>query len=183
MVLMNQFLFLVLDKERNHMKDLLNKISSYNLFNYLLPGILFAVLVERITTYKIIQSDIIIGLFLYYFCGLVISRIGSLILEPVMKKTSFVTSAPYEDFIHVSAKDSSLEILSEVNNMYRTLLALFFVLVVIKPFEIATRWLNLNVDTASYILLVILFALFAFSYRKQTKYITKRVEAGKDEYN
>jgi hypothetical protein len=172
----------VLEKERSHMKDLLNKISSYNLFNYLLPGILFAVVAERITAYKIIQSDIIIGLFLYYFCGLVISRIGSLILEPAMKKASFVTFSSYKDFVHVSANDPSLETLSEVNNMYRTLSALFFVLIVIKPFEIVMGWLNLNVDTTAYILFVMLFALFALSYRKQTKYITQRVEAGKDEH-
>jgi len=164
------------------MKELLNKISSYNLFNYLLPGILFAVLAEHITAYKIKQSDIIIGLFLYYFCGLVISRIGSLILEPAMKKVSFVTFASYRDFIRVSTKDPSVETLSEVNNMYRTLSALFFVLLVIKPFEIVMRWFNLNTDIEVYILFVMLFVLFALSYRKQTKYITQRVEAGKDEH-
>lgn len=164
------------------MKDFLNKISSYNLFNYLLPGILFAVLAEHITAYKIIQSDIIIGLFLYYFCGLVISRIGSLILEPAMKKVSFVTFASHRDFVRVSTKDPTLETLSEVNNMYRTLSALFFVLFVIKPFEIVMQWLNINTDTAAYILFVILFVLFALSYRKQTKYITQRVEAGKDDH-
>jgi hypothetical protein len=179
---MSPLIGLVLEKERSHMKELLNKISSYNLFNYLLPGILFAVFAERITAYKIIQSDIIIGLFLYYFCGLVISRIGSLILEPAMKKTSFVTFSSYKDFVHVSAKDLRLETLSEVNNMYRTLSALFFLLLAIKPFEAVTKWLNINADTAGYILFALLFVLFALSYRKQTKYITKRVEAGKDEY-
>jgi succinate-acetate transporter protein len=128
------------------------------------------------------QRDIIIGLFLYYFCGLVISRIGSLILEPALKKVSFVTFASYRDFVRVSTKDPTVEILSEVNNMYRTLSALFFVLLVIKPFEIVMRWFNLNADTAVYILFVILFVLFALSYRKQTKYITQRVEAGKDKH-
>ena len=87
------------------MKDILSKISSYNLFNYLLPGIVFSVLAERITTYKIIQTDIIVGLFLYYFCGLVISRIGSLIIEPAMKRVSFIKFAPYKDYVRVSAKD------------------------------------------------------------------------------
>lgn len=164
------------------MKDILSKISSYNLFNYLLPGILFAILAEKITSYKIVQSDIIMGLFLYYFCGLVISRIGSLILESAMKKTSFVTFASYKDFVHVSTKDPSIETLSEVNNMYRTLAALFFVLLTIKAFETVTMWLNMNASSAVYILFALLFALFAFSYRKQTKYITQRVEAGKDEH-
>jgi len=173
---------LVPEKERSHMKDLLDKISSYNLFNYLLPGILFAILTEHLTEYKMIQSDIIIGLFLYYFCGLVISRIGSLIFEPAMKKISFVKFASYGDFVRVSTKDPTLLTLSEVNNMYRTLSALFVVLLLVKFFEIGMIWLNLNADSAAYILFVILFALFALSYRKQTKYITQRVEAEKDEH-
>ncbi|MBU2621135.1 MAG: hypothetical protein KKD92_02300 [Proteobacteria bacterium] len=165
------------------MKDFLDKISSYNLFNYLLPGILFTVFAEHITAYKIMQSDIIIGLFLYYFCGLVISRIGSLILEPTMKKVSFVTFASYKEFARVSAKDPSVETLSESNNMYRTLCALFLVLLAIKPFEIITNWLSINADVKAYILFALLFVLFALSYRKQTKYITQRIEAEKDEHS
>ncbi len=164
------------------MKDILSKISSYNLFNYLLPGIIFAVLVERITTYKIIQSDIIVGLFLYYFCGLVISRIGSLIIEPAMQKVSFVKFPPYKDYVQISAKDPTLETLSEVNNMYRTLCALFLMLLVTKAFEAITMCLNMSSNGSTYILFALLLALFALSFRKQTKFITQRVEAGKDEH-
>lgn len=164
------------------MKDILSKISSYNLFNYLLPGIVFAVLAERITTYKIIQSDIIVGLFLYYFCGLVISRIGSLIIEPALKKVSFVTFAPYKDYVRVSAKDPTLETLSEVNNMYRTLCALFLVILATKAFEAIKLWLNLTSKASIYIIFVVLLVLFAFSYRKQTEYVTRRVKDGDDEH-
>ena len=39
------------------MKEIIEKISSYNLFNYLLPGILFAAFGDYITAYKIIQDD------------------------------------------------------------------------------------------------------------------------------
>ena len=49
------------------MEEILEKISSYNLFNYLLPGILFAVISKEITTYSFLHENIIIGLFLYYF--------------------------------------------------------------------------------------------------------------------
>ena len=95
------------------MKELLDKLSSYNIFNYLLPGTLFALVAERTADIRIIQTDIFIGLFLYYFIGLVISRVGSLVLEPLMRRVSFVKYAPYEDFVRVSARDPKLEILSE----------------------------------------------------------------------
>jgi len=68
------------------MKDLLDKLSSYDIFNYLLPGVIFAVLAEKLTSFSFIKKDIILGVFLYYFIGLVISRIGSLFIEQFLKK-------------------------------------------------------------------------------------------------
>ncbi|EKD88152.1 MAG: hypothetical protein ACD_35C00035G0002 [uncultured bacterium] len=55
------------------MKDLVEKISSYNLFNNLFPGVVFVTILGKFTTYDFIQKDLIIGLFFYYFIGLVIS--------------------------------------------------------------------------------------------------------------
>jgi hypothetical protein len=161
------------------MKELIEKISSYNLFNYLLPGILFAVFTERVTSYKIIQSDIFVALFLYYFIGLVISRIGSIVLEPLMRRTRFVTFAPYRDYVTVAAKDAKLETLSEANNMYRTLCALFVSLGMLKLLEFLADWAALSAQTDRFILLGLLFVLFAAAYRKQTRYIRERIEVEK----
>src|SRR5258708_39583652 len=69
-----------------HMKELLDRLASYNLFNYLLPGVVFVVLAEQVTSYSFIQDDIVIGGFVYSFMGMVISRVGSLFLEPLFKK-------------------------------------------------------------------------------------------------
>ena len=162
------------------MKDLLEKISSYNLFNYLLPGVLFALLAEILTSYKFIQSDIVVGIFLYYFIGLVTSRVGSLAIEPILKKTSFIKFAAYEDFVLVSEKDPKLEVLSEVNNMYRTLCSLFLLLGALKAYELLEEDFPLLASRSPYILLGLLFALFIFSYRKQTQYITKRIISRKN---
>ena len=161
------------------MKELIDKLSSYNLFNYLLPGTLFAVLAEHVSTFKIIQSDIVVGLFLYYFIGLVISRIGSLAIEPVMRRTSFVKFAPYKDFVSVAKQDPTLEILSEANNMYRTLCALFMSLGALRLFDVVVRFLGLSSVIGLSVLFAVLFLLFAFAYRKQTAYIVQRIEAGR----
>jgi len=52
------------------MKEILDKISSYNFFNYLLPGILFVVITEEFTSYSFIQENLVLGVFIYYFIGL-----------------------------------------------------------------------------------------------------------------
>jgi hypothetical protein len=161
------------------MNELLNKISSYNLFNYLLPGIVFVVILSKTTQYNISQDDIVIGLFLYYFIGLIISRFGSLVIEPILKKYKFVLFADYKDFVIASKKDEKLEVLSEVDNTYRTLCSMFILILLIKIYEkIANKWLFLK-ENSILILIILLIIMFLFSYRKQTAYISKRVEANK----
>ena len=59
------------------MKEFFDKLAPYHIFNYLLPGTLFVILAEKFVNYNFYQSDIILGLLLYYFIGLAISRIGT----------------------------------------------------------------------------------------------------------
>ena len=157
------------------MKELLDKLSSYNLFNYLLPGIIFAVLSEKLTSSSFIQQDIILGVFIYYFIGLVISRIGSLIIEPFLKWTSFVHFAEYSEFLSASATDQKLDLLSEANNMYRTFCSLFLLILIMKGYEEISMIYPFIDKWKSIILLIGLLFLFLLSYRKQTKYITQRI--------
>lgn len=159
------------------MKDFMDKLSSYNLFNYLLPGVLFGVFAERLTSHHIIQDDVIITLFMCYFIGMCVSRIGSLIIEPILKATSFLRFAPYHEFVKASQKDAKLEILSEANNTYRTLLSLFVSLLLLMLFDGAMRLLKVPQHASTMILCVLLALLFAWSYRKQTAYITNRIKA------
>ena len=158
------------------MKDLLSKISSYNLFNYLFPGIIFVILASEFTHYSFIHKDIVIGLFLYYFIGLVVSRFGSLVIEPLLKYLSFLQFSEYKDFVAASKKDEKIELLSEVNNTYRTICSLFILLFLLKLYEkIEGIYPDLK-EWNIIILVVLLLAMFLFSYRKQTSYITKRIE-------
>lgn len=158
------------------MSDLLGKISSYSLFNYLFSGVLFVALANAFTSYSFIQTDIVLGLFLYYFIGLVMSRFGSLIIEPILKKISFVKFTEYSDYVIASQKDAGLEVLSEVNNTYRTIISVCLGILFLKLYEIWKLkfvWAGTN---QIYILLIILLVMFLFAYRKQTSYITKRIK-------
>lgn len=141
-----------------------------------MPGTIFAGLSEKLTSYSLVQKDILIGLFFYYFIGLIISRIGSLTLEPFLKWIKFVKFAEYEDFVKASKLDPKIEIFSEQNNMYRSLCMLTITLILLKVYDLA--WDSGSLDNAAiiFVSLVVLLVLFLFSYRKQThKYIVKRV--------
>lgn len=161
------------------MKELLEKIASYNLFNYFLPGIVFVILVNWITHYSFPLDNLVIGGFMCYFIGLVISRVGSLLLEPFLKRISFLKFAGYSDFISASKKDSKIEVLSEANNMYRTLTSMLLILPLVKLYEILSDKIPLIKSLSPYILIVVLIFLFLFSYRKQSAYINKRINSNK----
>ncbi len=156
------------------MKELLDKLSSYNLFNYLLPGTIFVAAAQRISTHTFKDENVVVQLFLYYFIGMVISRLGSLTIEPTLKKLKFVEFAEYKDFIRACKTDAKIEVLSEQNNTYRTLCAVFVSLGILKAYDLAVAWRPRTTNTA---VLVGLFLLFAFAYQKQTGYVRKRVGA------
>lgn len=157
------------------MKDLLDKLSSYNVFNYLLPGVLFAYALDNVSTYSLTSLNILIGVFIYYFLGLVISRIGSLILDPILKKIGFIKFVSYADFVAGTKNDSKIEVLSEMNNMYRTLCAMVLLIVLVKLYDHLTIAFPILIEFTTYIATFALLVLFLFSYRKQTEYIKKRV--------
>lgn len=158
------------------MKEIISKISSYDLFNNLFPGILFVVLLESTTNYNLPHDNIVESAFLYYFVGLMISRVGSLLVDPSLRKLKFVKFKPYPKYLAAEEKDELVKIYNLTNNMLRTLIALFLVLLI----PISLTWMNLTIDfSMGYIKVVFVFILLLIlllSYRKQTKFIFKRVE-------
>jgi len=114
---------------------------------------------------------------------MVISRIGSLVIEPFLKWISFIKFSDYNDFIATSQKDHKIELLSEVNNVYRTLIAMFMSILMLKAYDLLQirccipQWISIL------ILLGGLLLIFIFSYRKQNQYVSNRVNAIKRSNN
>ncbi|EOR19978.1 hypothetical protein A500_19239 [Clostridium sartagoforme AAU1] len=158
------------------MEKFFEQLTSYNILNNLLPGAIFCYLLKYSMNITLLDSDLIGNLFFYYFCGMVISRVGSVIIEPVLKKVKYVKFAEYKDFVKASKKDSKIEVLSESNNMYRTFIALFTILIITKIYyNLSQKFIILN-SIWKVLILVILLILFLMSYRKQVNYIKKRVD-------
>lgn len=165
------------------MKELLDKISSYNLFNYLLPGVLFVYISSKYLDFKLPTNNIAALLVIYYFIGLVISRFGSLILEPLCKGLKIIKFAQYENFLSAAKNDQKIELLSEINNMYRTLFSLFTVILLTKFYLLILKiYPPLNNWSEIFIIFVLLL-IFLFSFKKQTQFIVKRIEFNKNRSN
>jgi hypothetical protein len=165
--------------KRATMNDILAKISSYNIFNNLVPGAVLAFLLATFEIYTIDTKSIVTDLIVFYFMGLVISRVGSLVVEPLFKLTGLIKYADYKDYLTASAKDARIFILIEENNQYRTLVALIVTVILVYFAKLAVTCFMLSASWVYAGLTVALLVLFTFSYRKQTDYIRKRVEHSK----
>lgn len=158
------------------MEKIFDKLDSYKILNYLFPGIIFSYLFQRECEIVLVQGNLIENFFIYYFIGLIISRVGSLVVEPICKRVKWIVYEDYANYIIASQKDTKIDMLSEKNNMFRTLLAGFIILLLTKIcliFNFVGFFENIfNMDV---LLIVILIIICAYSYRKQTKSVVQRV--------
>ena len=160
------------------MQEILTKISRYNLFNYGLTGavfIIFIIFIFKPESVFIIQQNVAIFLLISYFTGSILSRLGSLCIEPLLEKTRFVIFANYTDFLNAKKIDSTINDLSEENNTYRTYIMSFFILFILMLIKILNYHIPISRNSLIFITIILLLVLFLFSYRKQTSYIRKSV--------
>ena len=165
-------------------ENLLLKVSSYDILNNFIPGIIYCILVENMTTWSILTRSIWENMILFYLTGLVISRIGSIIIEPILKSikikkknkiVKFIQFAPYSEFVEAEKMEPKIEKLSMINNSYRTFIATFICvgITISANFFRPDLW---NCATTWLIGCFGLAVLFVFSYKKQTDYVRRSVE-------
>lgn len=157
------------------MNELVNKISSYHIFNYLVPGVIFSYFIDNYFDWPIelIQSNILVAFFIYYFIGATINRIGSVILLKIIILIFKIQESPYSDYLEAEKIDPKITILSEINNMYRSFFSLFFILLVLSIINLINTYSQFNLFVT--IIFLSLLVLYGFSCKKQTNFIRQRV--------
>ena len=158
------------------MEKLIEKISGYNLLNNIVPGSIFCYIMENLLGVSILKNDIILILFLFYFTGMISSRIGSIIIEEPLKYFEFIKFEPYDQFISASQKDQKIEIMSETNNTYRSISGMCILLLICNIYIIISKKISCLNSYTSIIIIISVFILFIISYKKQTKCLTNRIK-------
>jgi hypothetical protein len=164
-----------MQQEDGTMNDLLGKISTYNLFNYLLPGILFVFIAKDFAGYDFIQENDIFGAVLYYFIGMVISRIGSLVVEPILHSMGIIKIAARNAYCIAAKKNERIELFLEINNTYRTIVAMFILLLLLKAYRHYQSFGTIPENETALAVAVLLLVIFIFAYRKQANYINDEI--------
>lgn len=159
------------------MSEFLKIISTYDILNSFFPGVVFCVILRRCTHFNLLEKSTFENIFICYLAGMILSRLGSLFLSPILRKTCNKYWVSYKDYIECSKKDESIKILSDENNLYRTLITMFIALVVAKVFDLFFRKL---VNHFLILAFIVLAALFVLSYRKRVQQIYQRIQVAKN---
>lgn len=158
------------------MESLLSKISAYHIISYALTGLVIFAIYGTLHSVEIEQNPFLF-FGLTYSIGLIFSRIGSLIVEWPLKRLKFVAYADYADFVRAEIEDPKVSGLAEQSAFYRTLATGFLALAMVSMLDDRSPcWLihNGRLETSLYGLATI---LFAFSYRKQCKFVVDRIHS------
>lgn len=152
-------------------------LGAYQFLNNILPGAVFIWTAKLFLGLEFPIEGLGEAIIAYYIVGFFISRIGSLVIAPVLQRFRFLASVKYVDFVSAEQKDAKVQTLSSINNCYRSLLSCFLLLPVTagcKRLVELSPWLASNFKSISLFLLILLMLV---SYRKQNQYVCDRVTA------
>ena len=153
------------------MESLVAKLSSYNILNNLIPGAVFVFFGKLLNIMPLPIDGIIERVFVYYFFGMVISRIGSLVVESLFKRFKWVTYVSKAEYASATKKDGKIETLLETSNMYRTCSGLFLSLGVVKGYAFMSSIFGIPKQITVWIAIISLLIIFSLAYIKQTKHV------------
>ena len=157
------------------------RLSSYNLITNLVPGAVLAVALRSFGLPLVSANEVGAFLVLAYALGAISSRLGSLMLDPLLDKMKLLPKKDYPAFVSACKNDTKIDTLVETANGYRTFATagiLFFLIV--GAYEIGSA---LSANNAIFLLASSLSftLLFIVSYRKQNGYVAARVSAHRGE--
>lgn len=158
------------------MEQLINKITSYHIFNNFFPGILLSTFVAWLFGFSVFDQNPVFLFFAFYFIGMIISRVGSLFLEPIVRRV--IKWSKYDKFVKAEKNDSKVSVLLQEANTYRSVssMVLLSIIAAIVRFFIGKP---ISTTTMTFTLIALTFTtlLFIFSYYKQCKFINERMDA------
>ena len=148
--------------------------SAYDFITNFVPGAVFAAIVTLGSRVEITSEDLLMASALYFFYGVISSRLGSLVVQPLLEKLSFLKEGNYRSFLVAEAKDKKLQSLLEARNFYRTQ---FTALLLSLPFLILEPKRTPKIDHELLLFLVLTSGVvMLFSLRKQSRFMAERID-------
>ena len=158
-----------------------DKLDAYNLVANLVPGaaLTYALHFSKFPT----PSPEEIGAFLLvsFVAGVTTNRLGSLVLDPFLRRRGFLQPKRYDSFVTSEKTDKKLETLVANHGLYRTFFTAGFIyLILIAISHVLASW-TMSPEVALALFVVAGMLVFLFAFRKEDEYIHIRIQAAQDD--
>jgi hypothetical protein len=157
-------------------------ISSFNLINFFVPGVLFIFILNKTTNLLNLPQDTTTLIILYYIAGIAVNRFGSLYIRKMLKFFSLIKETEdahrgqrYENYIDAKRYDHELKEITQMSDLYKTFIAVIFLSVAFNIYEEIRSCCAILVQYEYLIFTLLILLLALKSYIVQDDYIQKRV--------
>jgi hypothetical protein len=160
---------------------MLEKLDAYDLVANLVPGaaLTYALHFSKFPTPS--PEDWAAFLLVAFVAGVTTNRLGSLCLDPLLRRVKFLNPKDYDSFVSSEKVDKKLETLVANHGLYRTFFTagLVYLLLIL-----TSHWFPsiASSDQVVFVLFVLAgMIVFLFAFRKEDTYIHTRIRAAKKE--
>ncbi|MBP9843041.1 MAG: hypothetical protein KBC62_03485 [Candidatus Pacebacteria bacterium] len=155
-------------------------ISSHNLINYFVPGVLFVHLLKNVTNYNFWPTDLLTSVIIYYIAGVVVNRFGSIYVKKFLRPLMISKEHPdkgirYENYVNAKIADPEIKEIVQMSDLYKTILAIMILVPIIMFFEKIMSESATLYKYSELIIFLFFFLLFFKSYVAQDEYVEKRI--------
>jgi len=155
---------------------ILESISRYEILNNLIPGTALCLILSYMG-YPILDYNFGACIVICYILGFINGRFSSLVIEWLCKKTKFIKWRDYSLYNSAKKERPFVSTLQENANMYRAFVSVFFISLIAYIMQLILSECVFLQKNGFWILMILLFVLFLFSYRKQVNdYVVKNID-------
>lgn len=158
------------------MDKIFEALNHYDIVTCLIPGMVFCQLTDWIYGTRLIEGNSITLMIISYVLGIVVGRIGSVIIEPICEDTKIIVKADYERWRKAASQCEEVKTLTTKSTVYRSWIALMLIqIILLFIFPLSAFAADIgrcNLFFGQFIV----FVLLILSYRKQIDYVRKRVD-------
>ena len=162
----------------------LARVSKYEWLNRLLPGVFFVLMARVLECPMFSPQNWIESLGAYILWGELSSRIGAVVVEPLLRFANIVKFAEYDDYQDYQKSNKEYSDMLMTNaNFARTLCALGIILLAMRTLLLLPSYDHIACMAFGWKDLAIIawVVLFLFAYCRQVNFLVRRIEKFKND--
>lgn len=161
------------------LNSFLARVTKYEWLNRLLPGVFFVLMARVLKCPMFSPENWLEAVGAYILWGELSSRVGALVIEPLLRFANIVKFAEYDDYQDYQKINKGCSDMLIANaNFARTLCALGIMLLVMRVVRLVQNCNHVSCVSFGWkdLAIIIWVMLFLFAYCRQVNFLVKRID-------